>query len=145
LESCGGALHWARQLQELGFKVKLIAPQFVTPYVKSNKKSNKNDANDAEAICEEMRRPGMRFVSVKNAERQDIQAAHRIRDELVKQRTAKADQIRGLVAEYGLVAPKRIGHLRRALPIWLEDPENGLSDRFSPAARRTVGRSQIIR
>ena len=126
MESCGGAHHWARQLQGLGFRVKLIAPQFVKPYVKSNK----NDANDAEAICEAMSRPGMRFVAVKTVEQQDIQAVHRIRAELVKQRTAKANQIRGLLAEYGLVAPKEIGHLRRALPIWLEDAENGLSDRF---------------
>ena len=126
MESCGGAHHWARRLQALGFTVKLIAPQFVKPYVKSNK----NDANDAEAICEALGRPSMRFVAVKTVEQQDIQAVHRIRAELVKQRTAKANQIRGLVAEYGLVAPKEIGHLRRALPIWLEDAENGLSDQF---------------
>ena len=126
MESCGGAHHWARRLQGLGFKVKLIPPQFVKPYVKSNK----NDANDAEAICEALGRPSMRFVAVKSVEQQDIQAVHRIRAELVKQRTAKANQIRGLVAEYGLVAPKEIVHLRRALPCWLEDPENGLSERF---------------
>lgn len=125
MESCGGAHHWARRLQAHGFKVRLIAPQFLKPYVKSHK----NDANDAEAICEAMSRPGMRFVSVKT-EQQDIQAVHRIRAELTKQRTAKANQIRGLVAEYGLVAPKEIVHLRRALPCWLEDAENGLSDRF---------------
>ena len=113
MEACGGAHHWARRLQEHGFKVRLVAPQFVKPYVKSNK----NDANDAEAICEAMGRPHMRFVSVKSVEQQDIQAVHRIRAELIKQRTAKANQIRGLVAEYGLVAPKELGHLRRALPL----------------------------
>ncbi len=85
--------------------MKLIAPQFVKPYVKSNK----NDANDAEAICEAMSRPSMRFVAVKTVEQQDIQATHRIRSELIGQRTAKANQIRGLVAEYGLVAPTTIG------------------------------------
>jgi transposase len=126
MESCGGAHHWARKLQAHGFAVRLIAPQFVKPYVKSNK----NDANDAEAICEAMNRPHMRFVSVKTVEQQDIQAMHRIRAELTKQRTAKANQIRGLVAEYGLVAPKQLVHLRRALPCWLEDAENGLSERF---------------
>src|SRR5215831_15382143 len=126
MESCGGAHHWARQLQQQGFKVRLLAPQFVKPYVKSNK----NDANDAEAICEAMSRPHMRFVSVKTVEQQDIQAVHRIRAELIKQRTAKANQIRGLVAEYGLVAPKELGHLRRALPCWLEDGANELSGRF---------------
>jgi transposase len=126
MESCGGAHHWARSLQAHGFRVRLIAPQFVKPYVKSNK----NDANDAEAICEAMSRPNMRFVSAKTVEQQDIQAVHRIRAELSKQRTAKVNQIRGLVAEYGLVAPRQITHLRRALPCWLEDAENGLSDRF---------------
>ena len=68
MESCGGARHWARQLQACGFRVKLIAPQFVKPYVKSNK----NDANDAEAICEAMSRPSMRFVAIKTVEQQDI-------------------------------------------------------------------------
>ncbi len=126
MESCGGAHHWARKLQAHGFGVRLIAPQFVKPYVKSNK----NDANDAEAICEAMSRRHMRFVAVKDVEQQDIQAVHRIRAELTKQRTAKANQIRGLVAEYGLVAPKELLHLRRALPCWLEDAENGLSERF---------------
>ncbi len=126
MESCGGAHHWARRLQGLGFSVKLIAPQFVKPYVKSNK----NDANDAEAICEALGRPSMRFVAVKTIEQQDIQAVHRVRSGLIEQRTAKVNQIRGLVAEYGLVAPKEIVHLRRALPCWLEDAENGLSGRF---------------
>ncbi len=113
MESCAGAHHWARQLEAKGFMVKLIAPQFVKPYVKSNK----NDANDAEAICEAMSRPHMRFVSVKSVAQQDIQATHRIRSGLIEQRTAKANQIRGLVAEYGLVAPQQLGHLRSALPV----------------------------
>ena len=126
MEACAGAHHWARQLQAHGLTVKMIAPQFVKPYVKSNK----NDANDAEAVCEAMSRPTMRFVSVKSVEQQDIQAVHRVRTELVEQRTAKANQIRGLVGEYGLVAPKRLSHLRAALPGWLEDAENGLSERF---------------
>jgi transposase len=126
MEACAGAHHWARQLQAKGFTVKLIAPQFVKPYVKSNK----NDANDAEAICEAMSRPGMRFVAVKTVEQQDIQAAHRIRSELIGQRTAKANQLRGLVAEYGLVAPQQLARLRAAVPDWLENAENGLTSRF---------------
>jgi len=126
MEACGGAHHWARRLQGHGFKVRLIAPQFVKPYVKSNK----NDANDAEAICEAMSRPNMRFVSVKTVEQQDIQAVHRVRFELSNQRKAKANQIRGLVGEYGLVAPKELAQLRVAIPGWLEDAENGLTDRF---------------
>ncbi len=126
MEACGGAHHWARKLEAHGYTVKLIAPQFVKPYVKSNK----NDANDAEAICEAMSRPNMRFVSVKTVEQQDVQAVHRIRAGMIEQRTAKANQIRGLVSEYGLVAPKEISHLRAAIPDWLEDAENGLTSRF---------------
>ncbi len=126
MEACGGAYHWARELQSQGYTVKLIPPQFVKPYVKSNK----NDANDAEAICEAMSRPNMRFVAVKRVEQQDIQATHRIRAELMTQRTAKANQIRGLVAEYGLVAPQQLRALRAAIPGWLEDAENGLTDHF---------------
>ena len=126
MEACAGAHHWGRQLRARGYRVKLMAPQFVKPYVKSNK----SDRNDAEAICEAMSRPSMRFVELKSVEQQDIQAVHRVRAELIKQRTGKANQIRGLVGEYGLVAPVRIGHLRKALPEWLEDATNGLSDRF---------------
>jgi transposase len=126
MEACGGAHHWARELQKLGHTVKLIAPQFVKPYVKSNK----NDANDAEAICEAVGRPTMRFVSVKTVAQQDLQAIHRIRSELVRQRTAKVNQIRGFLAEYGLVVGRQVATLRRALPELLEDAENGLSFDF---------------
>ena len=126
MEACASAHHWARLLTQHGYQVKLIPPQFVTPYVKSNK----NDAHDAEAICEAMSRPNMRFVKVKSIEQQDIQAIHRVRSELITHRTAKANQIRGLVAEYGLVAPQNIGSLRKALPHWLEDADNGLTARF---------------
>jgi transposase len=135
MEACGGAHHWARQLQAHGFTVKLIAPQFVKPYVKSNK----NDANDAEAVCEAMSRPSMRFVSVKTVEQQDIQAIHRVRSGLIEQRTAKANQIRGLVAEYGLTAPKQLAQLRIALPCWLEDAANDLSDGFRRVLNGLMG------
>ena len=126
MEACASAHHWGRELQRRGYRVKLIAAQFVKPYVKSNK----NDVVDAEAICEAMSRPGMRFVAIKSVEQQDTQAAHRIREELVGQRTAKSNQIRGLVGEYGIVAPTGIHQLRRALPRWLEDGENGLTEDF---------------
>lgn len=126
MEACGGAHHWARVLEAKGYTVKLIAPQFVKPYVKSNK----NDARDAEAICEAMSRPNMRFVSIKSVEQQDVQAVHRVRAGLMEQRTAKANQIRGLASEYGLVAPIQVSHLRAAIPEWLEDAENGLTGRF---------------
>lgn len=126
MEACGGAHYWARELQKLGHTVKLIAPQFVKPYVKSNK----NDANDAEAICEAVARPNMRFVAIKTIAQQDIQAIHRIRSELVQQRTAKVNQIRGLLAEYGIVVGRRVDVLRNALPQLLEDAENGLTADF---------------
>jgi len=126
MEACTGAHHWSRELMKQGFKVKMIAPQFVKPYVKSNK----NDANDAEAICEAMNRPNMRFVKVKTVEQQDLQALHRVLSELKCHRKAKANQIRGLVAEYGLVAPRQLYALRQAIPLWLEDAENGLTHLF---------------
>ncbi|MEZ5518166.1 MAG: IS110 family transposase [Gammaproteobacteria bacterium] len=126
MEACTGAHHWARFLMSKGYQVKIIAPQFVKPFVKSNK----NDANDAEAICEAMSRPHMRFVQVKTVEQQDLQALHRVLYELKSHRTAKGNQIRGLLSEYGLVAPKQLHALRRAIPDWLEDAENGLSGAF---------------
>ena len=129
MEACGSAHYWANKLQGLGHTVKLMAPQFVKPYVKSQK----NDANDAEAICEAVGRPNMRFVTIKSAAQQDIQALHRIRSELVRQRTAKANQIRGLLSEYGIVVPTGIGTLRRAIPEIQEDAENGLSSLFRRA------------
>jgi transposase len=126
MEACTGAHHWGRLLEAKGYRVKLIAPQFVKPYVKSNK----NDANDAEAICEAMSRPSMRYVKIKTVAQQDIQATHRIRSGLITHRTAKVNQIRGLVAEYGLVAPQQVQSLRRAIPQWLEDGDNGLTPQF---------------
>jgi len=126
MEACSGAHHWARELQSKGFEVRLIPAQFVKPYVKSQK----NDATDAEAICEAMSRPSMRYVSIKTVEQQDIQAMHRVRSSVVGQRTAQANQIRGLVAEYGLAAPKQLSALRKAIPAWLEDAENGLTEGF---------------
>lgn len=131
LEACASAHYWARALGQLGHTVKLIPPQFVKPYVKSQK----NDANDAEAICEAVGRPNMRFVAVKSTAQQDVQALHRIRSELVRQRTAKANQIRGLLSEYGIVVPTGIGTLRRAIPEIQEDAGNGLSGLF----RRALG------
>lgn len=126
MEACGGAHYWARELQKQGHTVKLMAPQFVKPYVKSNK----NDANDAEAICEAVARPTMRFVAIKSIAQQDIQAMHRIRSEQVKQRTAKVNQIRGLLAEYGIIVGQRVDVLRHALPQLLEDAEQGLTADF---------------
>jgi transposase len=122
MEACARAHHWARQ----GYAVKIIPPQFVKPFIKSNK----NDANDAQAICEAMGRPNMYPVRVKTVEQQDLQAMHRIRDEIKSHRIAKANQIRGLVTEYGLVAPQQLSALRKAIPEWLEEADNGLTVLF---------------
>ena len=126
MEACASSHYWARTLSELGHTVKLIAPQFVKPYVKGNK----NDANDAEAICEAVGRSNMRFVPIKTVEQQNIQALHRVRTELVRQRTAKVNQIRGLLGEYGIVVRQGVAVLRKALPEILEDAENGLMSDF---------------
>jgi transposase len=123
IEASGSAHYWARILSGAGHTVKLMAPQFVKPYVKSNK----NDANDAEAICEAVTRPNMRFVPQKSVEQQDLQCLHRVRSRLVACRTQLANQIRGLLAEYGIVLPQHIGQLRTGLPLVLEDAENGLT------------------
>ena len=122
MEACGGAHYWGRKLSELGHTVRLMAPQFVKPYVKTNK----SDRNDAEAICEAVGRPNMRFVPVKSAEMQAVLALHRARQGFVKARTAQANQIRGLLAEFGIVIPKGIGHIAKRLPEILEDGENAL-------------------
>lgn len=126
MEACGSAHHWARKLEALGHTVKLMAPQFVKAYVKTNK----NDAADAEAICEAVTRPTMRFVPIKNGEQQAVLALHRARQGFVKARTAQANQIRGLLAEYGLVIPQGIGQIATHLPDILEDGENGLPGVF---------------
>ncbi len=126
MEACGGAPYWARAIGKLGHEVRLMmSPQFVKPYVKTNK----NDYHDAEAVCEAVGRPTMRFVPVKTVEQQDIQAIHRIREQLIKSRTAQANQIRGLLGEYGIVIPKGLGQVRGRLPGILEDAENGLTFR----------------
>ena len=122
MEACGSAHYWARKLSELGHTVKLMAPQYVKPYVKTNK----NDARDAEAICEAVSRPNMRFVPIKNVEQQALLAVHRARQGFVVARTAQSNQIRGLLAEFGIVMPQGIRHLQPKMPEILEDAENGL-------------------
>ena len=122
MEACGSAHYWARELGKLGHTVRLIAPQFVSPY----RKNDKNDGNDAEAICEALGRPTMRFVPIKDEEQQAVLCVHRARSLLVEERTALVNQLRGLLAEYGLVIPRGVARLRAALPGILEDAENGL-------------------
>ena len=132
MEACGSAHYWARKLEKLGHSVKLMAPQFVKPYVKTNK----NDAADAEAICEALSRPNMRFVPIKNGEQQAVLALHRARQGFVTARTAQANQIRGLLSEHGIVIPQGLSHVSKRLPEILEDGENDLPGVFRQLLRR---------
>ena len=122
MEACSGAHHWGRQLQTLGHRVGIMASRFVAPY----RKGGKNDGNDAEAICEAVGRPGMRFVPVKSDEQQAILCLHRIRQGLIKERTALINQLRGLLSEFGLIMPKGRYSAQHDIPGILEDAENGL-------------------
>lgn len=128
VEACGSAHYWARELRALGHDVRLIAPQFVAPY----RKNDKNDGNDAEAICEAVGRPHMRFVPIKEVTQQAVLTVHRARQLLVGERTALVNQTRGLLAEYGLILPIGVGALRRAWGTLLEAPE------LPPLAREVV-------
>ncbi len=126
MEACASAHHWARTLQRSGHTVHLVAPQFVKPYVKTNK----NDVADAEAICEAVGRENMRFVPVKSIEQQAILSVHRVRQGFVKARTAQANQIRGLLAEFGFVIPQGIVNIAKRVPEILEDASNELPVAF---------------
>ncbi len=132
MEACSSAHFSARKLQSQGHTVKLMAPQFVKPYVKTNK----NDAADAEAICEAVTRPTMRFVPIKNGEQQAVLSLHRARQGFVKARTAQANQIRGLLMEYGITIPQGISHITKRLPELLEDGENELPRVFRQLLQR---------
>ena len=116
LEACSGAHEWARRFAQHGHTVKLMAPKFVAPY----RKSGKNDGNDAEAICEAVSRPSMRFVPVKSVEQQAMLTLHRVRLGFVEERTATINRIRGLLAEFGVVLPQRVVEVRRGAAATLE-------------------------
>jgi transposase len=129
MEACASAHYGARELSQFGHTVRLIAPQFVRPY----RKNPKNDGNDAEAICEAVSRPNMRFVPVNSVAQPAVLAVHRARELLVGDRTALVHQMRGLLAAYGIMVPQGMTRLRRALPSVLEDAANG-----RPALTREV-------
>ena len=116
LEACGGAHDLARRLIAMGHQARLMAARFVQPY----RKSQKNDGNDAEAICEAVARPNMRFVPVKSAEQQAALSLHRVRQSFVEQRTATINRMRGLLAEFGVVLPQQAEQVRRAAVIAAE-------------------------
>jgi transposase len=129
IEACGGAHYWARELTKLGHTVKIMAPHYVKPY----RTGSKNDANDAEAICEAMSRPKTRLVAAKSEEQQAVLMVHKARQLAVASRTALVNQIHGYLGEFGIVAPTGPRRLRDALPDILADAENGL-----PALAREV-------
>ena len=134
MEACGSAHHWARKRERLGHAVKLMAPQFVKPYVKTNK----NDMADAEAICEAVGRKNMRFVPIKNIEQQAVLSIHRARQGFVKARTAQANQIRGLLAEYGVAIPQGITHIVSDVPKIIADDSYDLPGSFQQLIDRLV-------
>ena len=121
MEACGGAHHFAREIVKHGHEVRLMSPRFVRPYVKSNK----NDARDAEAICEAVTRPSMRFVVVKSQAQQDVLALHRVRALLIRERTALMNQMRGLLAESGIVIAQGSATLRRTVAELQDNSETG--------------------
>lgn len=123
IEACTGAFYWQRQFEALGHTVKVIAPQYVKPFVKHQK----NDQNDAEAICTALMLPNMKFVPTKSEEQQDIQALQRARRRLVNHRTALVSQMRGLLLDRGIPIALSICRARRAIPEILENQTNGLS------------------
>jgi transposase len=123
MEACGSAHHWARRFEEAGIQVRLISPHYVTPFVKTNK----NDRNDAEAIVEAASRPSMNFVVVKSIEQQDMQAAHRVRELLVQQRTAIINQAGGLLGERGIAIAQSPAAFRKAIPGILVQTEGELT------------------
>ena len=136
MEACGGAHHWARRFSAMGHQVHIIAPRFVKPFVKSQK----NDRNDAEAIVEAASRPTMRYVAINSVEQQDIQSMHRIRSLLMRDRIAQINQIRGLLAEYGVVIAQTPLKVRIQLPTIIDDERNELT-----ALTRTMMRDMYER
>ena len=131
LEACASAHHWARELQALGHDVRMIPPQYVRPFVKTNK----NDASDAEAICEALVRPTMRFSAVKSAEQQSVLILHRARDLLVGQRTMLINALRGHCGEFGLVVAQGATKVEDLIAV-IEDPED---ERLPVLAREALG------
>ena len=123
MESCGGANYWARVFQRSGHTVKLISPQFVKPFVKTNK----NDANDAEAIIEAAVRPSMNFVPIKQVEKQDMQSVHRVRSRIVKNRIALINETRGLLLEYGIIIAPGAARVKRLLCNIIANKTNALT------------------
>jgi transposase len=132
IEACGGAHYWARRFREHSHDVKLLAPQFVKPFVKSNKHARR----DAEAIAEAVTRTTMRFVPIKAVDQQDIQALHRVRERLIGERTALVNEVHGLLHEYGIVIPKGVAKFRQAVVGKVESEK----DKLTPLSQEMFGK-----
>lgn len=140
LEACGGAHHWARELTQQGHQVRLIPPAYVKPFVKRNK----NDAVDAEAICEAAQRPNMRFVAIKSEEQQASALVFRTRDLLVRQRTQLINAIRGHLTEYGWVAPKGPSHIAVLGDLLDGEMGSSLPDAATPMFRTMLDLLEVL-
>ena len=138
IEACATGHYWARELRALGHDVRLMAPSYVKPYVKRQK----NDAADAEAICEAVSRPTMRFVPVKTAEQQSVMVLHRTRLLLMRQRTRLSNAIRGHMAEYGIVAPIGREGLQRLIETIVDESDERFGPCLSPVAGHTAAVGQ---
>lgn len=132
MEACGGAHYWARELTKLGHEVRLIAPQYVKPWVQTNK----SDAADARAICRAVQEPGMRVVGIATEAQQEVQALHRVRSRLLRQRTALVNQLHGLLLEYGVAVPRGRAALRKALATFQAE------ERGTPLVRQLLAEQQ---
>lgn len=142
MEACGTAHHWARELGELGHEVRLIAPSYVKPYVRRGKK---NDAADAEAICEAVQRPAMRFVAVKSEEQQGALMLHRTRALLIRQRTMLVNALRGHLAEFGIVATKGIWNVKALAARVADETESRIPAVARPALQALAGQIAALR
>jgi transposase len=142
MEACGAAHHWARELRKVGHEVRLMAPSYVKPYVKRGKK---NDAADAEAICEAVQRAAMRFVAVKSEEQQGALMLHRARTLLIRQRTMLVNALRGHLAEFGIVAPKGIWNVKMLTALVADEGESRIPEVARPALRALAGQIAALR
>lgn len=141
MEACGTAHHWARELVKLGHEVRLMPPQYVKPYVKRDK----NDAADAAAICEAVRRPSMRFVPVKTAEQQAALALHRVRDLLVRQRTMLVNALRAHLAEFGVIAPKGLPKVAALAAVAMDGTDGRVPELLREAMKALVVQLRSLR
>lgn len=140
MEACSSSHHFARLFSRHGHEVKLIPPQYVKPYVKTNK----TDAADAEAICEAVARPNMRFVQIKTEEQQAVLALHTERGILIRERVACSNSLRAMLAEFGITIAAGQGNLLREIPVLLEEAENGLSPFVRASIRRQAEHIQAL-